>query len=112
MLWKYDVEQGFTLSDIYTPNEDQMDESPDIFDTFGPPFPEYDNISANTQQEQQQPEKPIRRVKFKDDPNKNGGIPKSNNLVIVDGASFACTVPFDHRLVVPFVHLCSFYLRV
>jgi|GEM_PF-1235740 len=23
MLWKYDVEQGFTLSDIYTPNEDQ-----------------------------------------------------------------------------------------
>jgi hypothetical protein len=40
-----------------------------MVDTFGPPFPEYDNISANTQQEQQQPEKPIRRVKFKDDPN-------------------------------------------
>ena len=52
-----------------TPNEDQMVESPDIFDSFGPPFPEYDNISANTQQEQQQPEKSIRRVKFKDDPN-------------------------------------------
>ena len=52
-----------------TPNEDQMVESPDMVDTFGPPFPEYDNISANTQQEQEQPEKSIKRVKFKDDPN-------------------------------------------